>query len=135
MLPLEIIDHKNNGLESGDMTKEVETFLQELTLARHAADASPDMYAHLVEFYEEERIHLLAKKVNQKDSMRLYQVNIIIRHIQHDTDDDPEGISYGEIAKMMGCSKSSPAELVRKGVRTLRRRLNKKGRTPVANEN
>lgn len=93
-----------------------------MAAARLLADSDPDIFAFMVDHFEGERDALLKGKLNQKDNKRLYELNLIIRHIKHE---DGDQLSYGEIGKMLGCSKSAPKQLHDQGIRNLMALLKK----------
>ena len=93
-----------------------------MAAARLLADSDPEIFAFIVEHFERERDALLDAKVNQKDSKRLYELNLIIRHIKHEDDHE---LSYEEIGTMVGCSKSAPKQLHDQGIRNLMSMLKK----------
>ena len=93
-----------------------------MDLARRFADLNPEIFAFMVDHFESERDVLLDAKKNQKDNKRLYELNLIIRHIKHEDDHE---LSFGEISKMIGCSKSAPKQLHDQGIRNLMELLKK----------
>jgi hypothetical protein len=90
--------------------------------ARLLADSDPEIFAFMVEHFERKRDALLKSKKNQKDTKRLYEVNLIIRHIKHEDDHE---LSFEEIGEMIGCKRSAPQMLHDKGIRNLMAMLKK----------
>ena len=106
-------------LEVGHMSKGLRALMR---TARFLADINPENYAFMVEHFERKRDALLKTKKNQKDNKRLYEVNLIIRHIKHEDDHE---LTYDEIGEMIGCKPSAPQMLHDTGIRNLMAMLKK----------
>lgn len=106
-------------LEGGHMNKGLKEYM---SAARLLADSDPEIFAFMVDHFQREKEALLGAKINQKDSKRLYELNLIIRHIKHEDDHE---LSFGKIGEMIGCSKSAPKQLHDQGIRNLMELLKK----------